>query len=291
MLDQLTNLDWINTYALPWGLNLLFAVGVFILGRWVAHGVVAIARRILVRARLDEILVNFIVSILNGVLLLVVIIAALDRLGVDTTSLVALIGAAGLAIGLALQDSLKNFAAGVMLIVFRPFKAGDFVEAGGTQGVVEKINIFSSTFRTPDNREIIVPNSAIYSGVITNYSARPTRRIDLLFSISYDDDLRQAKAIIEQVLRDEPRLLAEPPPYIGVAELGASSVDLHVRPWVATADYFATMCELKEKVKLAFDAHGITIPYPQMDLHQYVSHPAGARAGGLADTAVAAPGP
>ncbi len=268
MLDTLTELDWIDAYALPWGINLLFALGIFVLGRWVSRGIVALVRKLLVRARLDDILVNFIVSILQGVLLLVVIIAALDRLGVDTTSLVALIGAAGLAIGLALQDSLKNFAAGVMLIVFRPFKAGDFVEAAGTAGVVEKINLFSSTFRTVDNREIIVPNGAIYSGVITNFSARATRRIDLTFGISYDDDIRKVKAIIEQVLRDEPRLLADPPPFIGVADLADSSVNLHVRPWVATADYFATMCDLKEKVKIAFDENGITIPYPQVDMHQ-----------------------
>lgn len=267
MIDTITSTDWLHTYALPWGFNLLFAIGIFILGRWLAHGVIALSRRLLGRAGLDEILVNFVVSILHGLLLVVVLIAALDRLGVDTTSMVALIGAAGLAIGLALQDSLKNFAAGVMLIVFRPFRAGDFVEAGGTQGVVEKINIFSSTFRTPDNREIIVPNGAIYSGVITNYSARGTRRIDLLFSIGYDDDIRQARAVIERVLAAEQRLLADPPPFIGVAELAAHSVDLHVRPWVTTADYFATMCELKEKVKLAFDEHGITIPYPQMEIH------------------------
>ena len=270
MLETLTNLDWIDTYALPWGINLLFALGTFIVGRWVARGVVAVARRVLTHAKLDVILVNFILSILQGVLLLVVIIAALDRLGVDTTSLVALIGAAGLAIGLALQDSLKNFAAGVMLIVFRPFKAGDFVEAGGTSGVVEKINIFSSTFRTVDNREIIVPNGAIYSGVITNFSARATRRIDLLFGISYDDDIRKVKGIIEQVLKDDPRVLADPAPFIGVADLADSSVNIHVRPWVATADYFDTMCSLKEKVKIAFDENGITIPYPQMDMYQHV---------------------
>ena len=169
MPEILTNFDWIELYALPWGINLLFALGIFIVGRWVANGIVALARRLLTRAKLDEILINFINSILHGVLLLVVVIAALDRLGVDTTSLVAIIGAAGLAIGLELQDSLKNFAAGVMLIVFRPFRAGDFVEAGGTSGVVEKINIFSSTFRTVDNREIIVPNGAIYADVIINY--------------------------------------------------------------------------------------------------------------------------
>lgn len=272
MLEKLTNLDWINAYALPWGINLLFAIGTFIVGRWIARGVVSVVRKLLTHARLDLILVNFVISILQGVLLLVVIIAALDRLGVDTTSLVALIGAAGLAIGLALQDSLKNFAAGVMLIVFRPFKAGDFVEAAGTSGVVEKISIFSSIFRTVDNREIIVPNGAIYADVITNYSARPTRRIDLLFGISYDDDIRKVKAIIEQVLKAEPRLLADPAPFIGVADLADSSVNIHVRPWVATDDYFATMCDLKEKMKIAFDDNGITIPYPQMDMYQHVIH-------------------
>ncbi len=270
MLENITNLDWISAYALPWGINLLFAIGTFIVGRWIAGGVVSVVRKLLTRAHVDVILMNFTISILQGVLLLIVIIAALNRLGVDTTSLVALIGAAGLAIGLALQDSLKNFAAGVMLILFRPFKAGDFVEAGGTSGVVEKINIFSSTFRTADNREIIVPNGAIYSGVITNNSARPTRRIDLLFGIGYDDDIRKVKAIIEQVLKDEPRLLAEPAPFIGVADLADSSVNIYVRPWVATADHFSTMCDLKEKMKIAFDENGITIPYPQMETYQYV---------------------
>lgn len=267
MLEQLATLDWMKQYALPWGINLALALGIFIVGRWAAHALVSLAGRLLTRSGLDEILVNFIRSILNGVLLLVVVVAALDRLGVDTTSLIALIGAAGLAIGLALQDSLKNFAAGVMLVVFRPFKAGDFVEAASTQGVVERIGIFSSTLRTPDNREIVVPNGAIYADVITNYSARGTRRIDLVFGIGYGDDIRKARSVIESVLAAEPRVLADPPAFIGVAELGASSVDLHVRPWVATADYFATMCDLKEKVKLAFDDSGISIPYPQMDIH------------------------
>ena len=269
MLQNLASLDWMSQYALPWGINIALALGIFIVGRWIAHGIVSLARRLLGRAGLDEILVNFVSSILNGALLLVVVVAALDRLGVDTTSLIALIGAAGLAIGLALQDSLKNFAAGVMLIVFRPFKAGDFVEAAGTQGVVEKISIFSSIFRTPDNREIIVPNGAIYAEVITNYSARGTRRIDLVFGIGYGDDIRKARSVIEGVLAADTRLLAEPAPFIGVAELGASSVDLHVRPWVNTSDYFATMCELKEKIKIAFDENGISIPYPQMDVHAH----------------------
>ena len=270
MLENFTNLDWISAYAVPWGINVLFAIGTFIVGRWIAGIVVGVARKLLTRAHIEVILVNSIISILNGALWLVVIIAALNRLGVDTTSLVALIAAAGLAIGLALQDSLKNFAAGVMLILFRPFKAGDFVEAGGTSGVVEMINIFSSTFRTVDNREIIVPNGAIYSGVITNNSARPTRRIDLLFGIGYDDDIRKVKTIIEQVLKAEPRLLAEPAPFIGVADLADSSVNIYVRPWVKTEDYFSTMCDLKENMKIAFDENGITIPYPQMDMYQHV---------------------
>lgn len=280
MPDTLPKLDWIEAYALPWGINLLLALGTFIVGRWIAGIIVRVVRRLLSHSRLDTILVNFMLSILQGVLLLIVVIAALNRLGIDTTSLVALIGAAGLAIGLALQDSLKNFAAGVMLILFRPFKAGDFVEAGGTSGTVEKISIFSSTFRTADNREITAPNGIIYSGVITNYSTRSTRRIDLLVRISYDDDIRRAKELIARVLEDDARVLAEPAPFIGVADLTEHSVNLHVRPWVATADHFAALCDLKEKLKLAFDENGITIPYPQMDMHQRVVQiPAAGKAG------------
>lgn len=273
MLENLMNTEKVTAYATDWGLNLLFALMIFIVGRWVVRGAVAVARRVLNRTGMDEMLSHFVLSILHGVLLLVIVVAALNRLGVDTTSLVALIGAAGLAIGLSLQDSLKNFAAGVMLIVFRPFKAGDFVEAGGTTGVVEKINIFSSTFRTPDNREIIVPNGAIYADVITNYSARETRRIDLLIGISYDDDIRKAKAVAEAVVMADERVLTDPAPVIAVADLADSSVNLHIRPWVKTPDYFLTMCELKEKIKIAYDEAGISIPYPQTDLHVHQTAP------------------
>lgn len=260
-------MDNVLNTAGDWAINVLFALAIFFIGRQVAKLIIKVCRRVLSRSRMDEMLVNFVLSILSGVLLLIVIVAALDRLGVDTTSLVALIGAAGLAIGLSLQDSLKNFAAGVMLVVFRPFKAGDFVEAAGTSGVVETISIFSSTFRTPDNRSIIIPNGAIYSDVITNYSARDTRRIDLVIGISYDDDIRKAKEVAEAVIKGDERVLEDPAPFIGVAELGASSVDLHIRPWVKSSDYFATMCDLKEKIKVAYDDNGISIPYPQTDLH------------------------
>ena len=265
--EILTNTAWIDAYAIPMAINIGLAVLIFVVGRWLARGVSVVVRRVLNRSKLDVMLVDFVLSILNGVLLLVVAIAALNRLGVDTTSLVALIGAAGLAIGLSLQDSLKNFAAGVMLVVFRPFRAGDFVEAAGTSGVVERISIFSSTFRTVDNREIIIPNGAIYAGVITNFSARSTRRIDLKIGIGYDDDIRKAKSVLEHVLLSDARVLADPAPVIAVADLGASSVDLHIRPWVNSADYFAASCDLKEAIKLAFDENGISIPYPQTDMH------------------------
>ncbi len=269
MQERLASSNWVDVYLWPWVINIALAVAIFLLGRWAAKLIVSVAGKLLRRGGMDEMLVHFVLSILHGLLVLLVVVAALNRLGVDTTSLVAIIGAAGLAIGLSLQDSLKNFAAGVMLIVFRPFRTGDVVEAAGTMGVVEKINIFSSTFRTPDNREIVIPNGAIYSGVITNYSARDQRRIDLVMSIGYGDDILKAKQVVESVLKAEARVLEDPAPFVGVAELGASSVDIHVRPWVASGDYFDVMCELKEKLKLAFDENGISIPFPQMDLHHH----------------------
>ncbi len=267
MIETVNFEELANVYVIPWGLNLIFAIAIFIIGRWLSKVIVALVRRLLSRARLDDILVNFIASILKTVLFLVVIIAALDRLGVNTTSLIAVLGGAGLAIGLALQDSLKNFAAGVMLIVFRPFKTGDYVEAGGVSGTVESIKIFSSTFRTGDNREVIIPNGGIYGGVITNYSARETRRIDMVFSIGYDDDLKKAKQVIAGILEDEPRILTDPPALVAVNELAENSVDLKVRPWVKTTDYGSVLSDLNERIKLAFDENGISIPFPQMDVH------------------------
>jgi small conductance mechanosensitive channel len=177
------------------------------------------------------------------------------------------VGAAGLAVGLSLQDSLKNFAAGVMMIVFRPFKVGDFIEAGGTSGVVETINIFSTTMRTGDNREVIVPNGTIYGGTIVNYSARDTRRIDMTFGIGYEDDIRRAKDIMQRILEEDDRVLKDPEPTIGLSELADSSVDFVVRPWVKTADYWSVRFDLNERIKLAFDENGISIPFPQMHVH------------------------
>lgn len=257
----------LTDYAIPWAINIGMALAVFIVGRMIVGLITGIMRKLLSRAKMDDILVDFICSISHAALVLFVIIAALDQLGVDTTSLVALLGAAGLAVGLAMKDSLANFAAGVMLIIFRPFKSGDFVEAGGTMGVVEKISIFSTTMRTGDNCEVIVPNGGIYGGTITNYSARETRRIDLVFGIGYGDDIGKARDIMLSILGADDRILKDPEPVVAVGELGASSVDFVVRPWVASGDYWVVRWELLEKIKLAFDAEGISIPYPQMDVH------------------------
>ena len=261
----------INDYVVPWGINIFFALAIFIVGRWLVKGVTKLLKKLLEKSKMDAILINFVTSIISTLLLLFVVIAALDQLGVNTTSLIAVLGAAGLAVGLALQGSLQNFAAGVMLIVFRPFKTGDFVEAGGTMGVIESISIFTTIMRTGDNREVIVPNGAIFNGTITNYSARATRRIDMVFGIGYGDDIKKAKEVMEQVVLADERVLKEPAPLIAVAELGDSSVNFNVRPWVNTGDYWNVRFDLTEKIKLAFDENGISIPFPQMDVHMIKS--------------------
>lgn len=259
--------EFVQNHVIPWGINLATALLIFIVGKIVVKILVGIIGKLLRRTKLDNILVEFIQSIANALLLIVVIIAALDQLGVDTTSLIALIGAAGLAVGLALQGSLQNFAAGFLLLVFRPFSAGHYIEAGGTAGVVKTIGIFTTILTTPDNKEIIVPNGAIYSGNIINYSALPTRRVDLTFGIGYGDDIKKAKEIMEQVVKADERVLADPAPQIAVSELADSSVNFIVRPWVNSADYWGVKFDLTEKIKLAFDENGISIPFPQMDVH------------------------
>ena len=258
----------IETYVLPWGINMVMALAIFLIGKFIVKMLVKVAKKLMFKAKVDNILVNFIASIINTVLLLFVIIAALDQLGVETTSLIALIGAAGLAIGLALQGTLQNLASGVMLIIFRPFNDGDFVEAAGVSGVVEQVGIFTTVMRTGDNREIIVPNGEIFGGTITNYSRRTTRRVDMVFGIGYDDDLLKAKEIIKKRLDEDERIRADPAATIAVAELADSSVNFNVRPWCKTEDYWGVYCDIHEKIKLTFDAQGISIPYPQMDIHQ-----------------------
>ncbi len=257
----------IETVVLPWGIKIALAIAIFYIGRIVVAAVVKVAGKFMSARNMDEILVKFLSSILHWVLLLFVVIASLSQLGIDTTSLVALLGAAGLAIGLSLQSSLANFAAGVMLIVFRPFTKGDFVEVAGTSGSVDNISIFTTTLTTPDNKEVIVPNGSVIGNNIVNYSARPTRRVDMVFGIGYGDDIKKAKELLEQIVAADTRVLAEPAPVVALGELADSSVNFLVRPWVNAEDYWSVLWDTTETVKLKFDEAGISIPYPQMDVH------------------------
>ncbi|MBJ2135509.1 mechanosensitive ion channel [Paraglaciecola agarilytica] len=256
-----------DTYVIPWGINIVMAILIYIVGKIVVGIIINLFGKVMQRSKYDDMLVDFIKAILNAILMLFVIIASLNELGVDTTSLVAILGAAGLAIGLSLQGSLQNFAAGVMLLVFRPFKAGDFVEAGGAAGVVKSISIFTTIMTSGDNKEIIVPNGQIYSGTITNYSAKETRRVDMVVGIGYDADLKRAKEVLKELAAADSRILQDPAPTIAVAELADSSVNFVVRPWVKAADFWAVKFDFTEAVKLRFDQEGISIPFPQMDVH------------------------
>ncbi|WP_018295034.1 mechanosensitive ion channel family protein [Mariprofundus ferrooxydans] len=267
MPDSFNFQELLDGYATPWAINIAMALAIFFIGRKIARILLHLVDKMLNKAGMDAMLVGFVHSILNALLLLLIIIAALDQLGVNTTSFIALIGAAGLAVGLALQGSLQNFASGVLLIIFHPFRVGHFIEAGGVSGVVEEIGIFSTRMKTGDNREIIVPNGAIYGGNITNNSARTTRRIDMVFGIGYDADIKKAKEIMQSILEADERVLKDPAPLIAVAELADSSVNFVVRPWVNSSDYWAVKFDVTEKVKLAFDDAGISIPFPQMDVH------------------------
>ncbi len=258
---------YLDTYIIPFAINLALAIVIYVVGKFVVKIIVNIVGKLLKKAKYDDMLVDFLKAIANAVLMLFVIIAALNELGIDTSSLVAILAAAGLAIGLSLQGSLSNFAAGVMLLVFRPFKAGDFVDAGGATGVVKNISIFTTTMNSVDNKLIIVPNGSIYSGNITNFSAMDTRRVDMVFGIGYDDDLKKAKEILTEMINADERVLKDPAPQVALSELGDSSVNFVVRPWVNSADFWGLKFDFTEAVKLRFDAEGISIPYPQMDVH------------------------
>ena len=247
----------------------LAAIAILFIGRIIVGILTGIVKRLLTKADVDETLIRFVTGLTKGLLMTFVFIAAISSLGVETTSFIAILGAAGLAIGLALQSSLSNFASGVMLIIFRPFNRGDYVEAGGVSGVVDEIAIFNTVLKTPDNRKVIVPNGDIVGGAITNYSAHETRRIDLVFGIGYDDDIKKAKQTLERLVGEDSRILQDPAPTIAVSELADSSVNFVCRPWVKTGDYWAVYFDLLEKVKLTFDAEGISIPFPQQDVHMH----------------------
>jgi small conductance mechanosensitive channel len=267
MFEEKQLIEFFHVHVTPWTLKIGVALTIFVIGQLAARFISSVIGKLLAHTGLDKILIDFLRSLVRALLLVVVLVAALDQLGVNTNSLIAMLGAAGLAIGLALQDSLKNFAAGFMLLIFRPFKAGDFVEAAGTSGIIDSIGIYSTKLYTGDNKEVIIPNGSIYTSNIVNYSSRKTRRIDMIFSVSYGDDIRLAKEIITKVIADDERVLEFPAAEVAVGELAASSVNFVVRPWVKSEDYWAVRFAINEKIKLAFDENNITIPFPHMDVN------------------------
>ncbi len=250
-----------------YGLNILAAIGIFIVGKLVASGARKMIRKVMGKRNVDATLSSFVGSILYIGILGFTVIAALSKLGIQTASFVAVLGAAGLAIGLALQGSLSNFASGVLMVIFKPFKGGDFIEAGGASGFVDGISIFTTTIRTIDNKKVIIPNSKIMGDNIINYTARETRRVDLTAGISYGDDIDKAKEVLMGILREDERILSDPPPFVGLSEMADSSVNFTVRGWVRTEDYWAVFFDTNEKIKKALDAAGISIPFPQRDIH------------------------
>jgi small conductance mechanosensitive channel len=263
VLDTLT--VWVTQYSV----KLVAAILIIIIGRWISRRISRLLGRLLEKNNVDVTLVRFMENLTYYALIVVVLIAAVGQLGINTTSFLTIVGAAGLAIGLALKDSLSNFAAGVMLTLFRPFRVGDFVEAGGVTGTVQNITIFNTILNTPDNKRVIVPNGVITSNVITNVTANNTRRVDLVIGIGYDDDVTKAKEVLTGIINAEKRILPDPAPKIAVSELGDSSVNFVVRSWVKTEDYWDIYFDLTEKIKVTLDKEGISIPYPQRDVHVF----------------------
>jgi small conductance mechanosensitive channel len=272
-MDQYT--EYVNL-AREWflsnGPNLLAAIAILVIGRLLVQWLAILVRKALGKSMMDVTLIHFLEKIVYYALLMAVFIAAADQIGIKTTSFLAILGAAGLAVALALKDSLSNFASGVMLILFKPFKVGDAVTAGGVSGTVVRIDIFHTIINTWDNQKIIAPNSKITTEIITNINANPIRRIDLTIGIGYDDDVRDDKSILLQLVQEDPRILADPATTIALAEFGDSSINIVVRPWVNTAEYWNVRFDLLERIKQVFDERSITIPYPQRDVHMY-QHP------------------
>ena len=262
-------IDTLMYFITNYSLKIVGAILILIVGKWLARYLSKLLGKILKKNKVDETLTSFLGNITYYALLIMVVIAAAGQLGINTTSFLTIVGAAGLAVGLALKDSLSNFASGVMLIMFHPFKVGDYVTAGGQSGTVESIAIFNTVLKTPDNQIVIVPNSSITADVITNVNAKPTRRIDLVVGIGYDDSISEAKSVLEDLIKADNRILSDPAPTIAVSELADSSVNFVVRPWVKTEDYWAVRLDLIEKIKLTFDEKGISFPYPQQDVHMY----------------------
>ncbi len=286
MENELTLVDQMLVWLAEYGLRIIAALVILIVGRIVAMLARKLSRSVLARSKVDETIVSFVSNVVYFGVLAFVVIAILAKLGFQTASMVAVIGAAGLAIGLAMQGSLANFAAGVLIILFKPFKVGDFIEGGGATGIIEDISIFTTEMRSPDNKLIIVPNAGMTSNNIVNYSAKPTRRVDMVFGVGYGEKLPKVKAIIEEILAADERILADPAPVVAVLSLGDSSVDFAVRPWVKTADYWDVYFDLNMKIKMRFDQEGIAIPFPQRDVHLFTQADSGQTNGDILEKAI-----
>ncbi|MFP3353399.1 mechanosensitive ion channel [Pseudoalteromonas sp. SIMBA_153] len=263
-------LNWLNENSgliLHYGIQAVIALVIFLLGGRIAKFCANLTAKAFDKKKVDKAVSSFVSSIVYAIVFAATILMALSQIGIETTSFIAILGAAGLAVGLALQGSLSNFASGVLIILLRPFKSGDYVEAGGKAGTIKKIEIFSTEMRTPDNKVIVMPNSKIMSDAIINYSRESTRRVDLVIGVGYDADLRKAKEVLKSVLDNESRILKDPAYNVSVSELADSSVNFIVRPWVNSEDYWPTYWSLMENIKIALDDADITIPFPQMDVH------------------------
>ncbi|MFP3873569.1 MAG: mechanosensitive ion channel family protein [Thiohalophilus sp.] len=247
--------------------QLVLAIVVLIVGLWIINRLVKVMAKGMDRSRMEPTLARFLQSLVGVGLKALLLISVASMVGIATTSFIAVLGAAGLAVGLALQGSLGNFAGGALILMFRPFKVGDYITAQGVSGTVTEMQIFNTILTTPDNVRIIVPNGAMSNGIITNYSAEATRRLDFVFNIGYDEDVSKVRQIIMSIMTSEDRIFNDPEPQVLVSNLGDNSVDLTVRTWVNAPDYWPLKFELTEKVKAAFDREGISIPYPQRDIH------------------------
>ncbi|MEZ8944665.1 small-conductance mechanosensitive channel MscS [Vibrio sp. 10N.247.311.12] len=271
LVDGLSQAEqWLTNNSdlfIQYGVNIISALIILFIGNLIVKAVANSVSKVLQKKKMDRAVVEFVHGLVRYLLFVIVLIAALGRLGVQTASVVAVIGAAGLAVGLALQGSLSNFAAGVLIVAFRPFKSGDYVEIGGVAGSVDSIQIFQTVLTTPDNKMVVVPNGSVIGSPITNYSRHATRRIDLMIGVSYNADLQKTKALLTKICESDERVLKEPGVQVGVHTLADSSVNFVVRPWVSTADYWNVYFDLMQAIKEGLDNEGIEIPFPQMDVH------------------------
>jgi len=259
--------DLLISYVSEYGLKIIAAIAIFFIGKVIAKKVTSVLKKIMVTAKVDITLIEFLSKVIYFALFIVVILTALSTLGINTTSFLAIFGAASLAVGLALKDSLSNIGAAVLIILFRPFRVGDTIDAGGSFGKVEGINLFSTVLATPDNKTVMIPNSSVINSTITNYSNKPTRRVTLSIGVGYHDDLKFVKETLQQIIKEDERVLKDPEPLVAVSELAQSSVNFTFRVWVNNDDFWNVNFDMLEKIKTTFDEKGISIPFPQIDIH------------------------